>query len=344
MIPRHLTHVAMCFLLIAVAQIAAQDRIRIRIGTVVPRDTHWHHTLEYIAQEWRRIVPELQVEVRAGLGDEHDLVRKARVGQFQAVGLSSVGLSRIDRGVSCLQVPMMLESYPELDYVRDRLARELERRIEKSGFKVLHWADGGWVYAFTKRPVRTPDDLRPLKLFTSAGDPVTEKLYTDMGFTATPAAASDVAIKLQRGALEAFASVPLFVQIELFRLAPYMTDLPWTPLVGGTVITIEAWNSLPEAHRSALLEAARKPGQGLRDDIRRMDHEAIGEMKKRGLNVVTLSAADRTVWRSEAAKAYPKMRGEYCPADLFDEVVRLRDEFRAQTHATQAESPRPVRR
>jgi TRAP-type C4-dicarboxylate transport system substrate-binding protein len=335
---RRFTPIAACILLIAVAGVGAQGRIRIRVGTVVPKDTHWHHMFEYIAQDWRRIVgPQLRVDIFAGLGDEHDLVRKARSGEIQALGLSSVGLSRIDRGVACLQVPMMLESYAELDYIRDALAPQLEQRIEQRGFKVLHWADGGWVYPFSKRPVRTPDDLRRQKLFTSAGDPVTEKLYTDMGFAVTPASASDLALKLQAGKLEAFALVPLFAQIDLFKLAPNMTDMPWTPLVGGTVITLEAWNSLPEQHRAALLDAARKPGQRLRDDIRRMDREAIKEMQHRGLNVVALSAADRKLWQSEAEKAYGKMRGDYCPAELFDDVLRLRDEFRAKARTTSTE-------
>lgn len=338
---RHLTFMAACFLLIAVAGLSGQDQIRVRVGTTAPRDTHWHRTLEYIAQDWRTIVgPRLKMNIVAGLGDEYDLVRKARSGEIQALGLSSVGLCRIDRAVSCLQVPMMLDSYAELDYVRDRLSPELERRIEQHGFKVLHWADGGWVYPFAKRPVRTPDDLRRLKLFTSAGDAVTEKLYKDMGFNVTPASASDMALKLQTGSIEAFASVPIFVQIDLFRLAPYMTDMPWTPLVAGTVITLDAWNKLPAAQQSVLLAAARRSGQRLRDDIRRMDREAIDAMKKRGLNVVTLDPAERTLWRTEAEKAYSKMRGTYCPADLFDEVDRLRDEFRAKARTTLNDSKR----
>ena len=97
---------------IAIAVLAAQD-IRLRIGTVVPRGSLWHDTLQYIAQDWQRIVgPGLKVVIHpdSQLGDEMDMVRKARGGIIEAVGLSSVGLSRIDNSVSCLQVPMMLES------------------------------------------------------------------------------------------------------------------------------------------------------------------------------------------------------------------------------------------
>jgi TRAP-type C4-dicarboxylate transport system substrate-binding protein len=314
--------------------LAAQD-MRLRIGTVVPSGSLWHDTLRYIAQDWQRIVgPGLKVVIHpdSQLGDEMDMVRKARSGIIEAVGLSSVGLSRIDNSVSCLQVPMMLESYEELDFVRERVAADLERRIEARGFKVLHWADGGWVYLFAKHPVRTPDDLRRLRLFTSAGDPETERLYKELAFNVVPFSATDLVPMLQAGKLDAFALPPLFAQTqELFKLAPSMTDVRWVPLVGGTVITVKAWERLPASKRDALLEAARKPGERLRTEIRRMGDVAIVEMQKRGLHVVTVDPATRRLWDLEAEKAYPRLRGTYCPADVFDQVKALRDAYRART-------------
>ena len=274
------------------------QEIRLRIGTVVPRGSLWHDTLQYIAQDWQRIVgPGLKVVIHpdSQLGDETDMVRKARGGIIEAVGLSSVGLSRIDDSVSCLQVPMMLESYEELDYVRERVAPDLERRIESRGFKVLHWADGGWVYLFTRQGARTPDDLRRLRLFTSAGDPETERLYKDFGFDVVPLSATDLVPMLQAGKLDAFAMPPLFVQLqELFKLAPNMTDVRWVPLVGGTVITLTAWERLPESKQGALLDAARKAGDRLRADIRRMGEVAVVEMQKRGLKVTAGGCGNAT--------------------------------------------------
>jgi TRAP-type C4-dicarboxylate transport system substrate-binding protein len=311
---------------------SAQNRVRIRVGTVVPKGSLWHETLQRVSQEWQKIVgPRLEMTIYPSgqLGDETEMVRQARQGRIQAVGLSSVGLSRIDVGVSCLQVPMMLESYEELDYVRDRVAPELERRIEAQGFKVLHWADGGWVYTFSKQPAKMPADLRRMKLFTSAGDAETERLYKDFGFNVVPLSLTDMITSLQTGMVDAFAMVPLFAQLqESFKLASNMTNVKWTPLVGGTVISLTAWNSLADEHKPALLDAARQQGSRLRTEIRRLDEVAIQEMQKRGLNVVDVDATALKAWRAEAESAYPKLRGRYCPADLFDTVVRLRDEHR----------------
>ena len=143
--------VAIAFLSIAVE---AQRGLRVRIGTLVPDVSLWDETIHVMAQEWSRISDgAVRVQVFAGgvLGDEIEMVRKVRQGQLQAVALSSVGLSRIDESVACLQIPMLIESYEELDYVRERIAPTLEERIEAKGFKVLNWADGGWLHVFSNR-------------------------------------------------------------------------------------------------------------------------------------------------------------------------------------------------
>lgn len=311
-----------------------QRSVRVRMGTVVPKGSLWDETLQYIRQEWHRISDgAVQVTIYPGgvLGDEADMVRQVRQGRIQAVGLSSVGLSRIDTSVSCLQIPMMFQSYDELDYVRDRLAPELERRIEARGFKVLNWADGGWVHTFSKRPVRTPDDVRKLKLFTAAGDPDTESLYKKFGFQVVPLSMTDMVTSLQTGMIDAFSIVPLFAQLEeSYRLAPYMLDVRWTPLVGGTVIGTDAWNRIQAADRPAMLAAARSAGERLRGDIRKMGEDAVGAMEARGLTVVHADAGIQAAWQREAERAYPQLRGSYCPADLFDQVQRLRDAFRTR--------------
>jgi len=312
--------------------LGAQGDIRIRLGAVVPKGSLWDESLQYVRQEWRKISGgTVQVTVYSGgvLGDEVEMVRQIRQGRIQAVGLSSVGLSRIDNGVSCLQVPMMFRSYDELDYVRDRIAPKLEQRIEARGFKVLNWADGGWVHTFTKKPARTPDDVRRMKLFTSAGDPETERLYKDFGFHVVPLSLTDMVTSLQTGMIEAFSTVPLFAELEgSYKLAPYMIDVLWMPLVGGTVISQQVWDQIPAAYRAPMIEAARGAGTRLRGDIRAMGDEAVREMTKRGLQVIAIDAPTRELWQSSAERTYPQLRGSYCPADLFDEVVRLRDGFR----------------
>ncbi|MGQ9635309.1 MAG: TRAP transporter substrate-binding protein [Bryobacteraceae bacterium] len=316
---------------------AESQSIVINVGTVAPEGSPWHQILQRTREDWMKISGgkfSMRIYPGGTLGDEESMLLKARLGQLQAVGLSGVGLARLEPAVACLQIPMLIESYEEFDYVRDRVAPKLEALIEKRGFITLHWSDVGWVHFFTKTPVRTPAELRKLKLFTSAGDPEGEKLYREFGMQVVPLAITDLLPSLQTNLIQAFDVPPLFALLDQsFGAAKNMIDLKWAPLSGATVLSRKAWEKIPENQRAEFLRAARAASEKARAEIRKLGEDAIGEMQKRGLNVVKLDAAARADWQREAESAYPKLRGRVIPEDLFDEVVRLRNEYRAKKKA-----------
>ncbi len=333
-IPTVHNSLTLCCGLLLFASVLEAQPIRIRIGTVAPQDSPWHQTLKQLRQDWQKISQgAVRVQIYPGgvLGDGPEMVRQVRAGRIQAVTLTSAGLHQIDKGISCLQIPLMFDSYEELDYVREHISDQLEKRFEERGFKLLHWGDVGWVHSFTTEPVRTPDDLRKLKLFTHAGDPEMESLYKEFGFRVVPLSLTDMITSLQTEMIEAVSLPKIFVLLNgAYRLAPYMTSLRWTPLVGGTVISLATWERIPEDLRPGMLEAAVRSGAVLRDKIRKMDTDAMLEMEKRGLQVIDLNQTELALWQKEAEEAYPRLRGSYAPADLFDKVRRLRDQLRSQ--------------
>ncbi len=320
-------------LLLGFATVATPQTIK--MGTLAPDGSPWHQTLQMMGERWRKISNgkvKLVIYPGGNLGDEPDMVNKMRIGQIQAAGLSGAGLAGIESGVMALQIPMMFGNYEELDYVRERVAPRLEKMIEARGFVVLNWGDVGWIHFFTTKPVTTLADMRKLKLFTWAGgENETLELWRTNGFRAVPLAATDILTGLKTGLIEAVPMAPLFVLLnQSFGLARNMIDLKWAPLVGATVITRKAWESLPAAQRNDMMTAARETGVGLRDNIRKMGDEAIATMQKRQLQVIHVDAATEANWRKEVENVYPKLRGSLVPADLFDEVKRLRDEYRAR--------------
>jgi hypothetical protein len=86
-----------------------------------------------------------------------------------------------------------------------------------------------------------------------------------------------------------------------------------------------------------MLQAAQESGQELRNGIRAMGDKAIAAMTAgvpgRRMDKLTVIHADDAAladWRKQTEAVYPKMRGKLIPEDLFDEVRRLRDEYRAK--------------
>lgn len=311
----------------------AMPQTVIKMGTLAPDGSPWHQALQLMGERWRKIsAGQVKLVIYPGgvLGDEPDMVNKMRIGQIQAAGLSGAGLSGIEPGVMALQIPMMFDSYEELDYVRERVAPRLEKMVEARGYVVLNWGDVGWVHFFTTRPATRMGDMRKMKLLTLAGDNDTLELWKANGFRAVPLAATDILTGLQTGLVEAVPNTPLFALLDQsFGIARNMIDVKWAPLIGATVITRRMWDSLPAAQRSDMMNAAREAGVSLRGGIRKMGDEAIATMQKRRLQVIHADAAALAEWRREAEGVYPKLRGGQVPAELFDEVRKLRDEYRA---------------
>jgi TRAP-type C4-dicarboxylate transport system substrate-binding protein len=323
---------------------AARPEVRIVMGTVAPTDSPWHKVLRQMGEDWKKASNgevTLKILADGSLGDELAMVQKMRAGVLQGVAISGAGLPEIEPGVMALQLPMMFDSYEELDSVRDRIAPRLERAIEAKGFVVLNWGDAGWVHFFSKGPARTLDDLRKTKLFINAGDSQAENLYKSAGFRPVPLSSTDILPMLQTGVIDAFDVPPLFaLSGQFFGLAKNMSDIRWAPLIGATVVSRKAWERVPAALQPKLLECARVAGGKFRNEIRTLSDQAIVEMEKRGLTIVKTTPAERLLWQQEAEAVWPKLRGGYVPADLFDEVKKLRDEYRAAARTAAPGSPK----
>src|SRR5690349_20912265 len=142
---------------------AAEKALRINLGTLAPRGSIYHQSLQSMAEAWRQAPGggvRLVIYPDGTQGGEADMVRLMRVGSLQAGLLTAVGLSDIEPAVSGLQnIPMLFRSLEEFEAVNERLRPALEKRLAEKGFVVLFWVDAGWVRYFSKEPIITPEDL-----------------------------------------------------------------------------------------------------------------------------------------------------------------------------------------
>lgn len=308
-------------------------QIRIKLGTLAPNGSSWYLILQEMGQEWKEISNgrvTLTIYPDGVVGDEPAMVRKMLIGQLDATMMTTHGLGIIEPSVAAIQdIPLLYDSYEELDFVRSQLSTELSRRFENKGFVILNWGEAGWVRFFTQKPMVTPGELRKVKLFQWAGDPEVLTLWRTMGFKPVPLAATDIAMALQTGLITGIDTTPLAaLSNQWFALANHMADIKWAPLIGGTIITHKTWNAIPENYRGRMLDSAHRVGKRFRTEIRKQDEQAIEVMKEHGLVVHHVDESEHEQWKKTVENAYPFIRGRIVPEDLFDEVLRLMEEFR----------------
>lgn len=306
----------------------------IKLATLVPDGSVWDRALKNAGVEWSQSTQgrvSLRIYPGGVAGDEPDIIRKMRIGQVQAAALTVAGLAQIDPAFKVFTVPMFFDSYPELRAVLDKMTPMLKQRLEAKGFILLNWGHGGWVHIFGKQPVGTIADVKKLKLWTGVGDDAMVGLWKKNGYQPVAIAATDILTGLQSGMLEAIYTTPLAaLSLQWFRQVPNMSEVGVGPLVGGTVITKQAWNKLSEADRAAILASCAKVEKKLEADVPLQDQFSVSEMKKRGLKT---APGDKGAWQKEADLFANQMRGAQVPADAMDLARKERDAFRATAGA-----------
>jgi TRAP-type C4-dicarboxylate transport system substrate-binding protein len=227
-----------------------------------------------------------------------------------------------------MAAPLMIESYEQYEYVIGKMAPQFDRILEQKGFVVLNWGEVGFVHFFSTTPLRSPAETRAHKIFTWDGDPASVDGWKSAGFQPVVLSATDVVPSLQTGMINTVAAAPLYAfTARYFQKANKMTDLPWGLLVGAMVVKKDTWEQVPADLRPKLLGIAGEYSKRVSQEVRRMNEDALTQMKKQGLEVV--APTDLAGWRKVADNANVIVRGKVVPAPVFDEVKRLAQEYRA---------------
>jgi TRAP-type C4-dicarboxylate transport system substrate-binding protein len=314
---------------------AASAQTRIRLATMVPSGTSYHHSLQVMGAKWKQAsggTLNLTIYADGTMGSESETVRRMRIGQLQAAVLTVTGLAEINPSVSALQkMPLMFRSLDEAAYVRAKLTPDLERGLAEKGFVVLFWMDAGWVRFFSKEPAMLPQDFRKMKILVSESDNNQSEIMKAIGYNPVLLEWSDALTGLQTGMVDALATVPLHaLTSQFFQVTHHMLEVNWLPLVGVLIVTKASWDSLPPAQQDAMRQAAAECGQEFQNQGRQENQAALEAMKKRGLQVHAVSPEMEKEWRQFAEGTYPKVRGRVVPADVFDKVVEILRDYRAR--------------
>jgi TRAP-type C4-dicarboxylate transport system substrate-binding protein len=313
----------------------AQAQTAIKLATIVPEGSVWDKNVKQMGEEWKTATDgRVTVTVFAGgsQGDEPQILRKMRVDALQAAAFTAVGLGSIDASFNLFDIPFFFESYDELNYVTDKLTPEIRKRVEAKGFVLLNWGGGGWAQVFTKKPVQTVEDLKSVKLYTSAGNDRMVQWFKANGFQPRAMAMTDIMTGLTTGMIDGMPSPPLgALMFQWYRQTPYMLDLGLAPIIGANVINAKTWKAIPEADKPKLLAAADGVEKRLRVEVPKLDETSVAMMTKNGLTVTKATGPE---WKTQLDSLAKTMRGEMVPPEIFDLAVKARDEFRKKNAAT----------
>lgn len=311
----------------------ARAQATLKIATLAPEGSAWMVAFH----EWAKNVEEhtggkVKVKFFAGgtAGDERDAVRKMRLGQLNGAAVTAIGLGLINSEVRVLELPMLIDTYAELDYVRNKLDAELRKKFEDKGYVLLAWGDVGPVHIFSNSPIKSKGDLANLKLWAWVDDALVKELFHQLGVNGVPLGVPDVLPSLQTGLINACYGSPLStLALQWYTKVKYMTSMHISQAIGATVITKKEFDKLDPATQKTLMSDSLEFQAKLLKTLRSENDKALTSMKNAGLQVVESPPEMLKQFTQEAMAIRPKLEPQVYSHEFRMKVEKLVADYRA---------------
>jgi TRAP-type C4-dicarboxylate transport system substrate-binding protein len=319
-------------LLLTALPLGAQEHL-IKFATLAPEGSTWMKVMkEFDAAIRKESGGRLGFRIYPGgvQGDEKDVLRKMKLGQLQAAGITGNGLTSVAPMARILDSPFLFRSEKEIDFVYGKFGAEIDAAMEQAGYINLGWAEVGEVYIFTNIPINRKDDFSKTKMWMWEGDPVAEASFKALGINPIPLSITDVLTSLQTHMVDGVYTPPLAaIALQWFTRVKYMFNVPLANSAGAVVLSKKKYLELPEDLRKILLDNGRKYMRKLTEASRADNATALGTLKKNGI-VFTEPASpeELKVYAGIGRSARQMMAGKLFPAEFLARIEASLEEFR----------------
>ncbi|MBI5248021.1 MAG: DctP family TRAP transporter solute-binding subunit [Desulfomonile tiedjei] len=192
-------------LCLAVFAGSAAAKTQINIGIVVNPDFVHVKAANWFKQSVEKALPgkvSVVVHHSAVLGSETQVLQQIQLGTTQMSVCTTGPVEAFVPEIKALEMPFVFPSYEAADKVLDGpVGQDLARMFEKSGFVALAFLDNGFRnLTNSKRPVKTPEDVKGLKIRTMEA-PTHLAIWRAIGANPTPMA-WPIFTQLQQGVID----------------------------------------------------------------------------------------------------------------------------------------------
>ncbi|MEW6671290.1 MAG: TRAP transporter substrate-binding protein DctP [Thermodesulfobacteriota bacterium] len=287
--------------------------VQVKIATLAPEGSPWLRTFNRVDAELKKKTNnQVQLKVYPGgvLGDERDMLRKMHIEQIHGAVLTSSTLSIIFPEIKAFQAPFLFQTSDEVDYVLKKMDGFFRNGIDKKGFQIMGWSEGGFVRLMSTIPVDTLEKIKKAKVWIWEDAPMARAIFNEAGVSAIPLSVPDVLVGLQTGMVDVVYAPPSgAIALQWFTKTKFMNDVPLIYLMGGIVIKNSFMKKLSPAQQGLLAESFNSHMDGLQAMVRRQNEDAMKVMADYGVKTLKVPDDEVEQFKDLAAKALQKMMG-----------------------------------
>ncbi len=254
--------------------------LTIKFASIAPEGSYWHDLIMKIKKDLETSDTKIFIYSGTSMGDEVDIVKKIRLKQLHAAGLTSHGLELISPEIRAYDLPLIFNSYEEFFAVRDRLFPTLQRVYDEKGYKLLSHFTIGFVHIFSSRKEGPWDG----NLWIWIGDTLAEAEANEMAqmFRIIPLQIGDVLQALATGMVDTVLNA--FYALHALQWSNFIKSYVPLPLYiysGCLIIRKDIWEQVDENIRIRAEKEIWNKAMEMEKDIVSLNEETKKKIEKR---------------------------------------------------------------
>lgn len=192
------------------------------------------------------------------LGEERAVIEQVQLGAIDMTRVSISAVSAFVRELDAFQLPYL---YRDADHMwkvlNGPIGEEILKKHEAYNFVGLGWFEAGSRNFYTKKPVKTVNDLKGLKIRVQQA-PLMVAMVQALGAIATPLPFGEVYSALQTGVVDgAENNWPSYLSTSHYEVAKYFIVDEHTRVPEITVASKKVFDKLSKEDRALLIQAMR---------------------------------------------------------------------------------------
>jgi tripartite ATP-independent transporter DctP family solute receptor len=225
----------------------------------------------------------------AQLGDAVANVQSVRNGTIGFTTVPASNLSQVVPQMDMFTLPFLFRNAAHFWwFLSTPEAAEFVKPLEEKGIKLIAYIDSGARNFFGDRPIRTPADLKGMKVRVMAS-PVAVKMMEAMGGTGTPVAWSELYTALQTGVVDgAENNHPSIVTKKFYEVSKYYTIDEHARIPDMMIMSMKLYSRLDDKQKAAIVQAGQLAQAYMRGAWKISDEESFEDLKSKFKEVITV--------------------------------------------------------
>ena len=244
------------------------------------------------------------------------------------------GISEVVPDFRVLGIPMLLNSYSEVDLLVEKLLPSFQESFNEKGMVLLAMTEVGFVYTMSAKPIEDLDQMRNSQCWAPSNDPVALAFFKDIGISPIQLTIPDVLPSLQTGMVNTiFNSFYGSVVLQWFTKTKYITNQPFLYAYGGVVVSKKVMDKMPAHYQEMMQEMADKHFAGLLQETRKSNTEALQAMKDYGIKVVEVTGNTVEELHGHKEMTVKQTAGKSYSKEIYEKAVNGLNEIRRTANA-----------